>query len=136
MSSNLLHRNLIRRYLIWGYKTTRESFERIERKTTQLTVDERILKILNRSSKGSHKSYQKLVDEFEQYIFNKGKEERNQKFIDGKSNLYQPQYLYLKNRLSAIEEVIKHFLGKPELRKIEKMYEAEFTERILHAKEH
>lgn len=37
------HKDLIRRYLLWAFKTTKESFERIERKTTQLMVDEYIL---------------------------------------------------------------------------------------------
>ena len=36
------HENLVRRYLLWAYKSTREDFERIERKTTQLIVDEYI----------------------------------------------------------------------------------------------
>ena len=125
MNINSIHKNLIRRYLIWGYKTTKESFERIERKTTQLKVDEYISRKLN-YKKVNNKDYQKLIHEFELYIKNKIKEKRT----------YHPQYLYLKNRLTAIEEAIKYFLGKKELTKIEKIYEQEFVERILKARDH
>ena len=133
--SSLLHKNLTRRYLIWAYQTTKESFERIERKTTQLRVDEYLLKFLKRVSKTTEKDYQKRINEFQQYILNKKKDELVQKFLKGKKGLH-PDYLYYKNRLMAIEDAIKYFLGKQELKKIEKMYEEEFTKRILQAKEH
>lgn len=136
MSISALHQNLIRRYLLWAYKTTRESFERLERKTTQLKVDEYILKALKRSSKNKDRNYQKFMDEFNQYIVTKKKDELDQKFVNDRKEKFNPQYLYLKNRLSAIEEAICYFLGKKELGRIEKLYEEEFTQRILQAKEH
>lgn len=134
--SSILHKNLTRRYLIWAYKTTRESFERIERKTTQLRVDEHILKTLGRGSEALNKDYQKYINDFKRYIHNKRKDELTQKFFDGTKKSFHPEYLYYKNRLSAIEDAIKHFLGKQELKKIEKLYEEEFIKRILQAKEH
>jgi hypothetical protein len=47
-----------------------------------------------------------------------------------------PDYANLKNRLKAIESAIKHFLGTKELTAIRKLYETEFTTRILQAREH
>ncbi len=131
-----LHKNLTRRYLIWAYKTTRESFERIERKTTQLKVDEYLLKILKQLPKVADKSYQKYIEEFQKYILNKRKDELIQKFADAKKQSFHSEYLYYKNRLSAIERAIKHFLGKQDLKRIEELYEDEFIKRILQAKEH
>ena len=138
MKINTVQKNLIRRYLIWAYKTTKESFERIERKTTQLMVDEHILKTLNKAlPKGAtQKDYEGFIEEFKGYIANKRQDELKQKFVDDKAQALHPQYLYLKNRLAAIEEAIKHFLGPVELKKIESLYEEEFTRRILQAKEH
>ncbi|MBI3602017.1 MAG: hypothetical protein HY209_03895 [Candidatus Omnitrophica bacterium] len=137
MSAN--HKDLIRRYLLWAYQTTKESFERIERKTTQLMVDEYLLKTLNRMAKppkSIQKDYQKLVDEFKQYIVNKKQDELKQKFTDETSKSFHPQYLYLRNRLGAIEEAVKYFLGSRQLKAMKALYEEEFTRRILQAREH
>src|SRR5690242_17430480 len=133
---NASHKNLIRRYLIWAYKTTQESFERIERKTTQLIVDTHLLKTLNKTSKGLGKDYEVHIEEFKRYMANKRQDELKQKFADADGKVFHSQYLYLKNRVVAIEEAIKHFLGAAELKKIQAMYEEEFTRRILQAKEH
>ena len=38
ISRTKAHKDLIRRYLLWFFKTTKESFERIERKTTQVCL--------------------------------------------------------------------------------------------------
>lgn len=38
--------NLIRSYLIWCYKTTKEDLDRIDRYFTQVLVDRRLLDIL------------------------------------------------------------------------------------------
>ncbi|MEI7998986.1 MAG: hypothetical protein WCH62_05725 [Candidatus Omnitrophota bacterium] len=139
MKLPVYHKSLTFRYLLWAYKTTRESFERIERKTTQLKVDEHILETLNRALKIQelkNQEYQKQVAEFEQYIVNKENDEIKIKFSDGNKKSLHPQYLYLRNRLFAIEEAIQHFLGPKELKKIEALFEQEFIDRILKAKEH
>ena len=125
------HKDLTRRYLLWFYKTTKESFERIERKTTQLKVDEYVLKQLKTS--GSDAS---LIKEFETYITTKEGDELKLKFADKKGKTLHPQYVYLKNKLQAIEAAIIYFLGKKELKTIQSLYEKEFTIRILQAREH
>ena len=118
------HKDLVRRYLLWAYKTTKESFERIERKTTQLIVDEYILKhIKTAGGTAPH-----LIKEYEAYIKTKRADELKLK--------KDPQYGYLKNRLKAIEAAVRHFLGAKELSAIRSMYEQEFTTRILQAREH
>jgi hypothetical protein len=122
------HKALIRRYLLWMFKTTKESFERIERKTTQLIVDEYILERV-KTAKGVpanvKKEYDGLVEEFNTYIKTKRAKEH-----------LHPQYPYLKNRLQAVEGAIRHFLGEKELRAMRSLYEKEFTGRILQAREH
>ena len=127
-----MNKPLIRRYLLWCFKTTKESFERIERKTTQLLVDEYLLKNLKkqRNTPLAH------LKEFEKYIQNKRADELKLKFANAKSKAFHPEYLYLKNRLKATEEAITHFLGVKELREIKSLYEKEFTTRILQAREH
>jgi hypothetical protein len=134
------HQDLIRRYLIWFYKSTRESFERIERKTTQLKVDEYVLKQIKTPGKGISTSdkgaYNSLVQEFEAYIKAKEKDELKLKFADAKGKSLHPQYVYLKNRLQAVEAAIRHFLGEKELRAMRSLYEKEFTNRILQARDH
>jgi hypothetical protein len=80
--------------------------------------------------------YDGLVKEFEAYIKTKRVDELKLKFFDGKGKSLHPQYLYLKNRLQAIEAAIRHFLGEKELRAMRSLYEKEFTNRILQARDH
>jgi hypothetical protein len=122
-------KNLVRRYLIWAYKTTRESFERIERKTTQLAVDEYILKYL------SDKKF-KIPHEFRTYVADKHKDELMLKYSGADKKKLNPQYVYLKNRLEAIEGAITYFLGGKELKRIARLFEEEFTRRIMEARDH
>jgi len=134
------HKDLIRRYLLWFFKTSKEAFERIERKTTQLMVDEYVLKGIKalgrRVSANSKMKYNELVKEFELYIKTKKEDELKLKFFDGQGKSLHPQYVYLKNRLEAVEEAIRHFLGEKELRRMRSLYEKEFTNRILQSREH
>ena len=119
------HKALIRRYLLWAYKSTKESFERIERKTTQLIVDEYVLADLLKNNKSMPEGYEDLLGEFKTCIANKRAAKHP-----------QAQYMYLKNRLAAIEKAIKFYLGAKELKVIEGLYEEEFTRRILEARDH
>jgi len=134
------HKDLIRRYLLWFFKTTNEAFERIERKTTQLMVDEYVLKCIKNEGRrlpvNSRKKYDELVKEFEFYIKTKKADELKLKFFDAKGKSLHPQYVYFKNRLEAVEEAIRHFLGEKELRRMRSLYEKEFTNRILQSREH
>ena len=123
------HYQLIRRYLLWAYQSTKEGFERIERKTTQLLVDEYILSNFKKNKLN-------VPQEFKDYIAQKKKDEIALKYTDASLKDYHPQYLYLKNRLRAIESAICHFLGKKELQRFYQLYEEEFTRRILASKEH
>jgi hypothetical protein len=134
------HKALIRRYLLWFFKTTKESLERIERKTTQLTVDKYVFDHIKAAG---HKvpdhgrgKYNGLVKEFEAYIKAKREDELKLKFSDARKKSLNPQYIYLKNRLQAVEAAVKHFLGEKELRKMRSLYEKEFTSRILQARDH
>lgn len=140
ISQTQAHRDLIRRYLLWLFKTTKESFERIERKTTQLMADEYVLQRIKTAGREvpahARGEYDALVKEFETYIKTKREDELKLKFSDGKGKTLHPQYVYLKNRLQAVEAAIRHFLGEKELRAMRSLYEKEFTGRILQAREH
>ena len=46
-------KNLNKRYLVWLYKTTKEAFDRFERKFTQLEIDKTILKEIEKELKES-----------------------------------------------------------------------------------
>jgi len=123
------YRNLVRRYLLWAYKSARESFERIERKTTQLIVDEYIFNYFLENKL-------EIPQDFKSYIANKRKDELKLKFADGKRGKLHPDYVYLKNRLEALQAAIKHFLGEKQLEQFSRLYEEEFTRRIVEARDH
>ncbi len=137
---NLNEKRLTRRYLIWCYKTTKESLDRIDRYFTQLEVDQFILQQLNnqlkQKSKSATQEYKQLINEFEAYMLAKRENVLKQKFLDAQHQQLQPQYQYLQHRLKAIEKAIVKFLGKAELKKIIDLYEGEMTTRILQAREH
>ncbi len=130
---------LIRRYLLWCYKTTKEDLDRIDRKFTQLKVDSYILHQLQKTQKGIFvaikQRYAESVENFRSYKDKKQHEALEQKFFDANKKIPQAHYVYLRNRLRAIEEAIRHFLGQKELRAIQYLYEEEMTRRILEARE-
>ncbi|MCD4779291.1 MAG: hypothetical protein K8S27_01910 [Candidatus Omnitrophica bacterium] len=132
-------KNLMRRYLIWCYKTTKEDLDRIERYFTQRVVDEQLLKCLQKDpaiKKGADKDLVKAVDDFQQYMNIKLEKAVRQKFADQDQAVFHPEYHYLKLRFEAIEKTVVHFFGKVELSHIEALYETEMTRRILEAREH
>ncbi len=61
---------------------------------------------------------------------------KSKKFLDPKKKTLHPDYLYLQNRLRAIEQLIVEFFSKKELKSIQSAYETEMTRRILESKEH
>ena len=128
-------KNLIHRYLVWCYKTTKESLDKIDRYYTQLQVDEFILKHL-RNKKIKDAAYAHLVDSFEEYMLKKKKNVDKQKYADEAQAILRSDYVYLTNRFLAIEKAIVHFLGKKQLAVIENLYEKEMTLRILQTREH
>ena len=65
--------NLKRRYLVWLYKTTKEAFDRYERKFTQLEIDKQILKVIEGEIKSVYllhekKALERYLNEFRLYI--------------------------------------------------------------------
>lgn len=133
-------KHLTRRYLIWCYKTTKESLDRIERYYTQIPVDHYLLKQLKcskdfRGSKSNVK-YKGFVNDFEKYIDTKKKNVDAKKFTDLQCKTLDSEYMYLKERFVAIEKAIVYFLGNKELSKINNLYETEMIGRILNAREH
>ena len=135
----LKEKKLLRRYLVWCYKTTKEELDKVDRYFTQLIADEFILKQLKgtkdyKSSVGN-KGYKNLVDQFKAYINTKELSVLKKKFKDRKHLKLHPDYQYLRCRFAAIEKTIVHFLGTPELNKICLLYEQEMTKRILQTRE-
>lgn len=132
--------NLIKRYLLWCYKTTKEELDRIDRKFTQLKVDDYLLQELTSGRKTIQKKGQKeyltAIKDFEKYIAEKKKGTFDLKYSDPKGEVLNPKYLYLKNRLSAIEKAICHFLGTKDLQVIKSLYEEEMIRRIIQSQEH
>ncbi len=130
-------KNLKFRYLLWLYKTTKEEFDRIERKFTQIDIDKKILHDMreNFNSKDLKKKNEarKLLKDFKEYIDKKQKEGRELKF-DGRK--LQPEYYHLSLKLEAIEKTVIEELGRKRLREIQILYELEMRRRIIEAQDH
>lgn len=132
-------KSLIKRYLLWCYKATKEELDRIDRKFTQLEVDRVILKELNKginAAKGGRDAYLKKIEEFKDYIAKKENDAEKEKYISVGKEQLQPNYFYLTQRLAGIKEAIRSLLGSKQLVMIEKSYEEEMTRRILESREH
>jgi hypothetical protein len=123
-------KNLKKRYLLWLYKTTKDSLDRIERKFTQLEIDKLILKEL-RAEKNRGKII-KFIKDFETYIQNKENDGISLKF---EAKDLKPEYCFLVSKLKVIEEVIVKEFGKADLEEIKSLYEKEMIERILKSRE-
>jgi len=133
-------KDLIRRYLVWCYKTTKEECDKIDRYFTQLKADDFMLRQLRKTkeyqSSGGQGTYRNIVDQFKVYMKKKEGNVLKKKYTSNQRFKLNPDYLYLRNRFTAIEKAIKHFLGASELNKICRLYEEEMTHRILQAREH
>lgn len=125
-------RNLVHRYLLWCYKTTKEELDRIDRKFTQLAADRFVLNELRKNKKLPTKN----LHDFESYITNKERDALAQKFTDSKHTRLNPDYVFFKSRLAAIEKSIVYFLGQSQLRVIKSLYEQEMIRRVLESREH
>ena len=132
--------NLIRRYLVWCYKTTKEDLDRIERYYTQNIIDNFLLDKHIHSkefqSADANLGYKKMVEEFEEYKIEKLKKADQKKYTNKKSEKLSPEFIYLRNRLEAVEKAICHFLSEKDLCDIQRFYEEEMTGRILKAVDH
>lgn len=136
---NTNEKNLTRRYLIWFYKTTKEDLDRIDRYFTQEKADHFVLDELRKSKDyqaNREGQYARMVDEFEKYMEKKITSAKVKKYFNTTKEVLNPEYVYLENRLQAVEKAIVHFLGQPDLKRIVDSYEEEMTHRILTAREH
>jgi len=133
-------KNLMRRYLLWCYKTTKEELDKIDRYFTQEKADRFILKNLKKNKElkiqKTKDACSGMVKDFEEYIELKILKANKKKFLDEKKKDLHPGYHYLRNRLEGIEKAGSHFLGKKAFDEIINLYEKEMTERILSAREH
>ena len=129
---------LIRRYLVWCYKTTKEELDKIDRYFTQAVVDDYLIERLKTSPeyKARATPFHKSVEDFIQYALEKKTKAEGRKFADSAQAVLHPDYQYLNARVTAIEQAICHFFDQKELERVAALYENEMTERILKAREH
>ncbi|MBI5150887.1 MAG: hypothetical protein HZA28_08995 [Candidatus Omnitrophica bacterium] len=130
--------DLIRRYLVWCYKTTKEDLDRVDRYFTQALADDFLAaRLAGRPEyKAAGPEFRQAVDDFIQYAHEKKTRAEEKKFTDTSRSVLRPDYQYLRARLEAIEGAICHFFDRKELDKIALFYEKEMTDRILQAREH
>ncbi len=138
---NSQEKQLMKRYLVWCYKTTREELDLTDRKFTQLVVDREIDRYLQRgkaklASLTDREALNQHLKDLRIYIEEKQKRAWESKFQDPAQGLLKPKYAYLILRLEAIENTIVHFFSKRVLKEIQRLYEQEMTGRILKAREH
>jgi hypothetical protein len=96
-------KNLKFRYLLWLYRTTKEGFDRIERKFTQVDIDRKIMHYMRehintRNIRRKNKA-KKFIKDFKEYIDTKEKEGWALKFEGRK---LRAEYYHLSLKLEAI----------------------------------
>ncbi len=123
-------KSLKKRYLIWFYKQVRESLDKIDRKFTQLEIDQYILEQMRKFD--TSRAAKNYIEEFKVYIQNKEKDALGRKY-EGKE--LKPEYYFLQLKLQAIEKSIEKEFGKKGLEEIEVFYEQEMIRRILQERE-
>jgi hypothetical protein len=130
-------KNLQFRYLLWLYKSTKEEFDRIERKFTQAEIDRRILhhirKHIDTSKIKRRKDARMFLKNLREYADKKEKDGLALKYEGRK---LRPEYYHLSLKLEAIEESIVGEVGKKGLRTIKDLYEQEMRRKIIEAQEH
>lgn len=130
--------DLIRRYLVWCYKTTKEELDKVDRYFTQAVVDDYLIERLKTlpEYKARTTPFHKSVADFMQYALGKKARAEGKKFADSAQTVFHPDYQYLNARFEVIEQAICHFFDQKELERVAALYENEMTERILKAREH
>ena len=130
--------DLIRRYLVWCYKTGKEELDKTDRYFTQAVVDDYLTERLKSLPEYEDRrtSFYKSVEDFVQYAREKKAKAVEKKFADPAQTALHPDYQYLKARFAAIEQAICHFFDQKEVERIAALYEKEMTERILKAEGH
>jgi len=130
-------KNLKKRYFIWLYKTAKETFDRYERKFTQVDIDKNILIEMEKELLGSYlphekNAIQRHIDDFQKYIENKEKACSELRDQHKKIN---PDFIFSEIKLDAVEKIIGKELGRKGLEEIKSLYEKEMTQRILKSTE-
>ena len=130
-------KNLKKRYLIWLYKTTKEAFDRYERKFTQLDIDKFMLKRIDIGLQNSYLPQEKealegFIIDFIKYIEDK---ESSCAEMRQSGKKIHAEFLFLDMKLQAVEDAIVKELGKRALVRIKDMYEKEVIQRILKSTE-
>ena len=131
-------KNLKKRYFVWLYKTTKEEFDKYERKFTQVEIDKDILIEMENTLMGSYLPHEKaalekMINSFQEYIAAKEKACLELKYQGLRTN---PEFIFLDVKLNAIEKLIIKELGRKALEEIKALYEKEMTLRILRSVEH
>ena len=131
-------KNLKKRYFVWLYKTTKEAFDKYERKFTQVDIDKDVLLEMENTLMGSYLPHEKIelekmVNNFQEYISAKEKACLELKYQGLRTN---PEFIFLDVKLNVIEKLIAKELGKKALEEIKALYEKEMTLRILRGAEH
>ncbi|MFH1691314.1 MAG: hypothetical protein ABIC68_01900 [Candidatus Omnitrophota bacterium] len=124
--------SLEKRYLFWLYKTIRDELDKIDRKFTQLDIDNEIYKKLKKSVKrlkpDASDGLHTFLQEWQEYIFGKDSDAQKLKFKeDGQMN---SAYLFLRLKLQAVEEIVCGRFGKKELSSYKRFYEDAAMKRI------
>lgn len=131
-------KNLKKRYFVWLYKGAKESFDKYERKFTQVDIDNAILDEMEKELLGAYLPHEKdalqrHIDDFQKYIENK--EKSCAEFRDQHKKI-NPDFIFSEIKLDAIEKIIVKELGRRGLEEIKSLYEKEMTKRILKSTEH
>ena len=131
-------KDLRKRYLIWLYKTTKEAFDKFERKFTQTDLDKDLLFEMENQLMGAFLPHEKLslekfVNQYREYIAIKEKACLELKYQGKKTN---PEFLFLDIKLNAIEKLIIKEMGRRGLERIKLLYEREMIQHILRSTEH
>lgn len=125
--------SLYKRYLFWLYKTIREDVDRIDRKFTQLVLDEKIAALLERDmaslDKELHQGVGPFVEEWKAYIAQKADDARKLKFSE--SGLLKFEYVFLRLKLKAVERLIVERLGRRHLNEFRRRLEEAAMQGIL-----
>ncbi|MFB3919919.1 MAG: hypothetical protein ACE14U_07625 [Candidatus Velamenicoccus archaeovorus] len=125
--------SLYKRYLFWLYKTIREDADRIDRKFTQLVLDERIAAFLERDAASLDKDLRcgvgPFVEEWKTYIAQKADDARKLKFSEAGSLKFE--YVFLRLKLKAVERLIVERLGRRHLKEFRRRLEEAAMQGIL-----
>src|SRR3989344_2070368 len=116
--------DLIRRYLVWCYKTSKEELDKVDRYFTQAVADDYLIERLKSlpEYKARETPFHKSVEDFVQYAREKKSKAEAKKFLDSAQAVLHPDYQYLNARFEAVERAICHFFDSKELERIAALY--------------